>query len=195
MIILTPPPYPPVGSSSSRSRNSSARSVTSTRMPEMVADVSDPRMQDPYMVGSYPITAIPGYGGHTPGVYPEVRFGASKQRMNVQAYLERHNLSPRSVRVHNNRGLNYRPGFDVVGYTGYVPGKSADNVFGETFARADFSSQHIRKQAVSSEPRGHTDYVEQALRLFEGTKPSSVHGNFPLYSRPQNRVVPPPSTC
>lgn len=44
----------------------------------------------------------------------------------------------------NPNGIHYRPGVDIPGYSGYIPGKYADNVFGQTHARANHISQAIK---------------------------------------------------
>lgn len=140
-------------------------------------------------VEKYTTSVIPGYGGHTPGVDPESLFGASRTRMSLEGYKLRHGQRTHSARTTNDKGLRYRPGYDVVGYTGFVPGKLADNVYGQTFSRANFASQEVKR--IQYKPDlVHQQYVESALQLFDSIRPSHSLGNFPLYSRPENRVVP-----
>ena len=138
-------------------------------------------------IGEYAGTAIPGYGGHVPGIDPESRFGASRKRIVSQVYLDRHRAKTANSSA-NIDGLGFRPGYDIVGYTGFVPGKHSDNVFGQTFSRSNLLSQEIKRSQYSKEPDHHR-LVTSALQLFDGTRPSNQYGNFPLYSKPQNRVI------
>lgn len=79
------------------------------------------------------------------------------------------------------RGLRYRPGLDVVGYTGFVPGKHAGNVFAKTFSEANYESQKLNRKQLELIPPSHEAYVEKVLRRFEQISPSSASGNFGMY--------------
>jgi hypothetical protein len=71
----------------------------------------------------------------------------------------------------------YRPGLDVVGYTGFVPGKNAGNIFGQTYSQSNYSSQKQYKP-VSERQR---KYVADTLNRYHGMQPSSEHGNYEMY--------------
>jgi hypothetical protein len=131
------------------------------------------------------VTAIPGYTGHIPGAISEGRYGASKHRLNWESYLQSGKM-PESVRPGNMRGTKYRPGLDVVGYTGYVPGKHAGNVFAKTFSEANFASQKLKRKQMELMPPSHEAYVEKILRRFEQISPSNVSGNFGMYCASQD---------
>jgi hypothetical protein len=64
-----------------------------------------------------------------------------------------------------------RAGAMIVGYTGFIPGKSADNVFGYTYAKENELSQLIKHQQATEKdtrvscyregrrpPTGHIDH-------------------------------------
>lgn len=125
--------------------------------------------RNPYFVGKFPLNSISGYTGHLPGIYPEGKYGASQHRL-----LQRINVSS-TRRIRSSDG--YRPGLDVVGYTGFVPRKQAGNVFGETFAKSNFASQ---KMQIKSNP-SHRSRVNKVLEGFYRLAPSNQHGNFGMY--------------
>jgi hypothetical protein len=102
------------------------------------------------------------------------------RRLSDEAYLERNRQNTRVVDK-TKRTSSYRAGLDVTGYTGFIPGKYADNVFGRTFANANFASQNLKRKQNVEDPMLHDAYVEKVLRAFERVSPSSKHGNFPLY--------------
>ena len=125
--------------------------------------------KNPYYVGNFPLNSIIGYTGHFPGIYPEGKYGASHHRL-----LKRIN-QPSGRRIRSECG--YRAGLDVVGYTGFVPHKQADNIYGETFARSNFSSQKLAKPIQAS----HRARVNRILDEFHQIAPSNEHGNYHMY--------------
>jgi hypothetical protein len=142
-------------------------STTSTR------SLSTQSQRNCYFVGKFPLNSIAGYTGHLPGIYPEGKYGASQHRL-----LQRINV-PSTRRVRSSDA--YRPGLDVVGYTGFVPRKQAGNVFGETFAKSNFSSQ---KMQIKSNP-SHRAHVSKILEEYHRLAPSNEHGNFGMYKGAQ----------
>lgn len=131
------------------------------------------------------IGAIPGYTGHIPGAQSEGRYGASNHRL----YWESHGRSVTNNEVAetgNQRGLKYRPGLDVVGYTGFIPGKNAGNVFAKTFSQANYESQKLKLKETKSVPATHDEYVVKVRRRFEELTPSNSRGNFPMYFASQD---------
>ena len=84
--------------------------------------------------------------GHTPNVHPAGRYGASKHQLSVDAFKNPHVIFPNNT-APNSHDSQYRRGFDVVGYTGFVPGKNAGNVFGQTFSQSNFATQNLYRQS------------------------------------------------
>jgi hypothetical protein len=144
--------------------------------------------EDIVKVDEFALNAIPGYMGYIRGIQPETRYGASIRRMSTEAYLERKNESPMVVPKTATR-MRYRPGLDVTGYTGFVPGKYADNVFGKTFANSNFASQKLKRKQSTADPLIHDAFVEKVLRDFERISPSNTYGNYPLYSASRARTA------
>lgn len=113
-------------------------------------------------------------------MYGEGLFGKSKNRLNWESRLHRSDHEA-SQSEKNGRGLGYRAGLDVIGYTGFVPGKRAGNVFAKTFGAANHASQKLKRTEMPSTPQAHDAYVEKMLRKFAEISPSHSHGNFPMY--------------
>ena len=144
---------------SGRSSRSSAR--TSCRTSSTASKV--------YHIGNFPQTSIPGYTGYMPGIYPEARYGASNHRLLQDINIK----TPKRTRS----ASLYRPGLDVVGYTGFVPGKHAGNVFGQTFSESNCTSQKLFKPA-SCRQRSN---VSRTLEEYQRRSPSSDNGNYDMY--------------
>ena len=83
---------------------------------------------------------------------------------------------------------HYRRGLDVVGYTGFVPGKNTGNVFGKTFAHANHAAQKLEASHKPRLPYAHSAFVEKTLKMFEKQSPSSTHGNYNMYSTLSTRT-------
>jgi hypothetical protein len=132
---------------------------------------------------------IPGYAGHIPGIDPEMIFGASRARLSEKGPLARPRMRSHAAGRINAEGLDFRPGLDIVGYTGFVPGKHADNIYGRTFSKANSLSQEIKRLQYKNSTLGK-DEVVSSLEEFKIQKPSNQSGNFQLYSRPLSRVIP-----
>jgi|LauGreDrversion4_2_1035121.scaffolds.fasta_scaffold09687_4 hypothetical protein len=130
---------------------------------------SSQSQRNPYFVGNFPRNSICGYTGHLPGIYPEGKYGASPHRLLCKIN------TPPTRRVRSSDG--YRPGLDVVGYTGFVPYKQAGNIFGETFSKSNFSSQKLQRPLDSS----HRGRVGRIMEEFHRMSPSSDHGNYAMY--------------
>lgn len=136
-------------------------------------------------IGRFPATAISGYTGHIPGMRPDSYYGGSRAQYQRGARAPdfHHNGSlSQSMR----KGLPYRAGLDVVGYTGFVPFKTAGNVFGQTFARSNYNSMKVKFEQLKSINPARDAFVDRARNLLEGVRPSSRNGNYPLYVAQEN---------
>lgn len=160
------PPMP--SHRSARSSYSRAKSTSSLRSSDDFPTVLDARATG-YLpeVGRFAVTGIPGYGGYIPGKYPENVLGATHQRSNE---LSLHACDQRAFPEEtgakfNPGGLRTRDGYNVPGYTGFIPGKYADNIHGHVFARTNQISKVVKGEqsidrAAWRVPRyGHPDGV------------------------------------
>jgi hypothetical protein len=97
-------------------------------------------------VGRFAVTGIPGYGGYVPGKYPENVMAATHQRANELSLHACDNRAfPEEIGAkYNPGGLRTRDGYNVPGYTGFIPGKCADNVHGHVFARSNQISKVVK---------------------------------------------------
>lgn len=125
-------------------------------------------------VGNFSITALPGYTGWVPAKAAENVVGATYHRANELACVAAASRADPPLiggRRTNPWGMGERPGIYVPGYTGYIPGKEADNVFGHTYGRENEVAQLIKHQHAADEqcrvnayrqgqrpPTGHLDY-------------------------------------
>lgn len=126
-------------------------------------------------VGHFSITALPGYTGYIPAKAPENVVGATYQRANELACVaaeSRSNLPLIGGRRVNPWGMGDRVGALIPGYTGFIPGKQADNVFAHTYARENELAQLIKHRQAADKhqriesyrqgrrpPTGHLDYA------------------------------------
>eukprot|EP00397_Hematodinium_sp_SG-2012_P059923 GEMP01077430.1.p1 GENE.GEMP01077430.1~~GEMP01077430.1.p1 ORF type:complete len:211 (+),score=42.95 GEMP01077430.1:28-633(+) len=100
-------------------------------------------------IGHFAVTGIPGYAGFIPGKMSENVCGTTFQRTNelsLQA-CELRATPPYEMplQAYNPDGVSaHRRGYDMVGYTGFVPGKYANNVFGHVFTRTNAISSLIK---------------------------------------------------
>merc|ERR1711869_49220 len=132
-------------------------------------------------MGRFAVTGIPGYAGYVPGKYPENVLGATHQRTNELsiAACDARAFPEETGAKYNPGGLRTRDGYNVPGYTGFVPGKYADNVHGHVFGRVNQISKVIKgEQAIDRAkwrvPRyGHPDWVlghSGLFRVYAGTR-------------------------
>jgi hypothetical protein len=82
---------------------------------------------------------------------------------------------------------SHRNGIEIVGYTGFIPGKKTGNVFGKTFSSANMAAKSLVNDVRGRNPPASSEYVEKILKMFEKTSPSSQHGNYPIYSTVSTR--------
>ncbi|CAD7957250.1 unnamed protein product [Amoebophrya sp. A120] len=122
-------------------------------------------------VGNYTLTAIPGYGGYIPGKVSENVISSTFNRSNQLAAIKceerllddhQYTQEPHNYARHNPFGvtLPHRRGTDVPGYTGFIPGKYADGVFGHVYARGNNISQLLKQ-------RQYVDRAEWIGRLYQ----------------------------
>merc|ERR550514_2400629 len=114
-------------------------------------------------VGNFTVTGIPGYTGFVPGKLAENVMGTTFQRSNELAMhaCESRAYPPKILggRRSNPFGLGDRTGSDIVGYTGYIPGKYADNVFGHVFARSNHISQLLKQEQMQEKHERHVQLI------------------------------------
>lgn len=99
---------------------------------------------------AFSIRAIPGYSGYIPAKQPENVMGQVVARANNQAtYIVEQRTRPEEYRGNiRSHGLVQRKGTNVPGYSGFVPGRFADNVFGHSQARCASISLVLKKQQL-----------------------------------------------
>lgn len=147
---------------------SRAKSTSSIRSSEDFHPVTDMRATG-YLpeVGRFAVTGVPGYAGYIPGKYPENVLGATHQRTNELsiAACDARAFPEETGAKYNPGGLRTRDGYNVPGYTGFIPGKYADNVHAQVFGRVNQIAKVIKgEQAIDRAkwrvPRyGHPDGV------------------------------------
>jgi len=159
-----------------RSGSQRAKSTSSLRSSEDFPTVMDARATG-YLpeVGRFAVTGIPGYGGYVPGKYPENVMAATHQRANELSLHACDNRAfPEEIGAkYNPGGLRTRDGYNVPGYTGFIPGKCADNVHGHVFARSN---------QISKVVKGEQSIDRAAWRVPRYGMPDGVLGHSGYYS-------------
>mmetsp|Transcript_27720 Transcript_27720/g.80374 ORF Transcript_27720/g.80374 Transcript_27720/m.80374 type:complete len:208 (-) Transcript_27720:60-683(-) len=132
-------------------------------------------------VGNFPCNNIPGYTGYIPGKYSENILGTSHSRTNALA-LQTCNFRGEPVREcdfarqANAYGIAApRRGADMPGYSGYIPGKHASNVYGMTFAESNNVAQHVRRELA-------VNRVHRAPAMNMAAGPTCWTGNAAVYA-------------
>lgn len=122
--------------------------------------------------GHLAVNTIPGYSGYVPGKVAKNVHGHSFQTINEKA-MQAVDMARRGIRSNDARltMTGPRPGCEIAGYQGFVPGRSSDNVIGQTqvqgaetafFLKAqqaqerDFRISHYRQGLRP--PTGDADY-------------------------------------
>eukprot|EP00439_Symbiodinium_sp_Y106_P078855 s1408_g17.t1 len=88
--------------------------------------------------GSFTVTGLPGYTGYVPGKVAENVYGMTFQNANERSAAEAKILRSTGRLPMSYAGRTYdgpAPGAEIPGYTGFIPGRYADNVMGTTFAK------------------------------------------------------------
>lgn len=125
------------------------------------------------VIGHFAVTGIPGYTGFIPGKTAENVVATTFQRSNE---LSLHACELRATKpyewplqAYNPDGVSaHRRGYDMVGYTGFVPGKYADNVFGHVFTRTNAISAMIKGVQFDEKKKWIEDLHNQAPPLPSG---------------------------
>ena len=133
-------------------------------------------------VGRAVINAIPGYSGFVPGKLSESVIAASFTKANLIAQHIQCGNPPKDVTdLCNPRGLLANRGASIPGYKGYIPGRYAENVIGETFKRANEVSFAIKRRQYSQAQSLHDRQVAAGERIFGPRRLEGNSGFYPLY--------------
>ncbi|CAE7505546.1 unnamed protein product [Symbiodinium pilosum] len=144
-----------VGSRQSRrsaavSVHSSASNVDVMRVPPRERPIRDEGFLP--KAGAFTVTGLPGYTGYVPGKVAENVHGLTFQNANERAAAEGSMLRTTGRLPMPYAGRTYdgpAPGAEVPGYTGFIPGRYADNVMGTTFAKGAELSFIIKNQQMA----------------------------------------------
>lgn len=145
--------------------------------------LSDPnRFKNAHKVGRACVKAIPGYAGFIPGKVSECVVAASFSRANTLAQHVRagHRVFS-SVNHENPLGLQDHPGRAIPGYKGFIAGRDAENVIGETFKRANELSTAIKRRQYNANASFHSQQIAAGERMFGPRKLDGNAGFYPLY--------------
>ncbi|CAK9098125.1 unnamed protein product [Durusdinium trenchii] len=90
-----------------------------------------------HQAGAFTVTGLPGYTGYVPGKVAEnvhaLTFQKANERAIAEAQMRKFGQTPLIYRGRSYDGP--APGAEVPGYTGFIPGRYANNVIGSTFAK------------------------------------------------------------
>eukprot|EP00434_Breviolum_minutum_P033807 symbB.v1.2.029915.t1/scaffold3323.1/size59064/1 len=116
--------------------------------------VRQPRTPDVTILpqaGAFSVTGLPGYTGYVPGKVSENVHALTFQKANEKAMVEGHMRSSGQVsRAYAGRSFDGpSPGAEVPGYTGFVPGRYANNVIGATFAKGGELAFLVKNQQMA----------------------------------------------
>lgn len=119
--------------------------------------------------GQITVNTIPGYSGHVPGKVAKNVYGHSFQTINEQA-AEAIEMARRGIRSSDARltMTGPRPGCEIPGYQGFVPGRSADNVIGQTQTRGAETAFFL-KAHQAQEKEFRIAHYRQGMRPPTGT--------------------------
>lgn len=125
-------------------------------------------------IGNFAATGIPGYTGFIPGKNAENVCASTFQRSNELALhacdmraTPQYEMPPQSYNPHGVSA--HRRGYDMPGYTGFVPGKYADNVFGNIFTRSNAISAMIKGVQFEQKRNWIENLHSQAPPMANGT--------------------------
>ena len=145
--------------------------------------LTDPnRFKNAHKVGQAAVNAIPGYAGFIPGKVSESVVAASFGRANTLAQHIRRGYRVFSTENRENPlGLKDQPGGSIPGYKGFIAGRYAENVIGETFKRANELSTAIKRRQYNAILPFHSEQIAAAERIFGPRKLDGNTGFYPLY--------------
>lgn len=109
--------------------------------------------------GRFALTGLPGYAGYVPGKVARNVYGSTFRVANERSvHMTRSGLLDSAP---PSRSPGLAPGMEIPGYTGFVPGRCAENVLGQSCARGAETAWIIqshqkdeRQQRVASYRRG-----------------------------------------
>jgi len=78
-------------------------------------------------------------------------------------------------------GLIAPPGASIPGYKGFIAGRYAENVVGETFKRANELSSAIKRRQYNAAQNMHDQQTAAGERIFGPRKLDGNTGFYPLY--------------
>mmetsp|Transcript_32274 Transcript_32274/g.66528 ORF Transcript_32274/g.66528 Transcript_32274/m.66528 type:complete len:215 (+) Transcript_32274:10-654(+) len=102
--------------------------------------------------GSFTVTGLPGYTGYVPGKVAENVYGMTFQNANERSAAEAKILRSTGRLPMSYAGRTYdgpAPGAEIPGYTGFIPGRYADNVMGTTFAKGAELAFLVKNQQMA----------------------------------------------
>ncbi|CAE7634325.1 unnamed protein product [Symbiodinium necroappetens] len=102
--------------------------------------------------GSFTVTGLPGYTGYVPGKVAENVYGLTFQNANERSAAEAKILRSTGRLPMSYAGRTYdgpAPGAEIPGYTGFIPGRYADNVMGTTFAKGAELAFIVKNQQMA----------------------------------------------
>ncbi|CAE7798766.1 UTR2 [Symbiodinium sp. CCMP2456] len=102
--------------------------------------------------GSFTVTGLPGYTGYVPGKVAENVYGLTFQNANERSAAEAKILRSTGRLPMSYAGRTYdgpAPGAEIPGYTGFIPGRYADNVMGTTFAKGAEVAFIVKNQQMA----------------------------------------------
>eukprot|EP00933_Yihiella_yeosuensis_P084112 TRINITY_DN98503_c0_g1_i1.p1 TRINITY_DN98503_c0_g1~~TRINITY_DN98503_c0_g1_i1.p1 ORF type:complete len:201 (+),score=27.59 TRINITY_DN98503_c0_g1_i1:65-667(+) len=163
-------------SSSQRSRISAGHYSQRSRASEVDALRVPPRMRHNYdppfqQAGCFAVTGVPGYTGYVPGKLAENVHALTFQKANERARAEVDWMATRGKLPMPYRGRTYDgplPGTEVPGYMGFVPGRHADNVIGQS-AQRGAETAFILKTQQASERQNRVAHYREGNRPPTGT--------------------------
>mmetsp|Transcript_77710 Transcript_77710/g.173942 ORF Transcript_77710/g.173942 Transcript_77710/m.173942 type:complete len:192 (-) Transcript_77710:60-635(-) len=111
------------------SRRSRTSSIPSSRASRSSSQVVGP------MARQFAVSGLPGYAGYIPGKVAKNVHGSTFQVANERATQEVDLARTGGRPMRSTRTFGPAPGMGIPGYMGFVPGRYADNVIGQTSAR------------------------------------------------------------
>mmetsp|Transcript_63460 Transcript_63460/g.100908 ORF Transcript_63460/g.100908 Transcript_63460/m.100908 type:complete len:190 (-) Transcript_63460:29-598(-) len=160
------------------SRRSAAGSITSNAskvelmiVPPRLRQARTPDATVLPQAGAFSVTGLPGYTGYVPGKVSENVHALTFQKANERAMVEGHLRNTGQVgqvpRIYAGRSFDGpAPGAEVPGYTGFVPGRYANNVIGSTFAKGAELAFLVKNQQMA-------ERLHRVQCYRQGDRPSS----------------------